>query len=54
MYRLEDNIKNELTEIELEDMDCIRLVYNNDMMWVPAIAAVIFLVLQNAVIILSS
>jgi chorismate-pyruvate lyase len=54
MYRLEDNIQNELTEIESGDMDWIRLVYANDKMWVLANTVMNFLVLQRTVNILAS
>jgi len=54
MYRLEDNITNELTETELKDMGWIRLVNDKDKMWVLANAVMNFLVLQKAVNILAS
>jgi hypothetical protein len=43
MCRLEDNIKNKLAEIELEDMDWIRLV---NKIWFLANGAMNFLVLK--------
>jgi hypothetical protein len=47
MLMVEDNIKNELTEIELEDMDWIRLAYDNDRVWVFAYTVMSFLVLKK-------
>jgi hypothetical protein len=43
MCRLEDTIKNELLEIELEDVEGIRSVYDKDTMWVLAKAVMDFL-----------